>query len=269
MNPLIDWCKKAWPLIDFEKFKDVCVTCNTTIITNGATYLIKTKHGKCVEVANNSLVNGANVQQWDCTNGSNQKWQFNDQRNGYYTIKNMNSGKCLDVAAFSTIEGGNVQQWGCTAGTNQQWKITSLSDCKYSLTAKNSNKCLDLSRGSINNGTNIQQWSCSAQNTNQQFTFELAGTLTAGVAGTISAAAKSTLVIYPNPANANLNIQIPNTAFNKQAEISIYDFLGKRLIIKITTQNRTTINIGKLSSGSYIVKVFANAILFTKNFMKE
>jgi hypothetical protein len=269
MNDLIDWCKKAWPLIDFEKFKDVCVTCNTTTITNGAIYLIKTKHGKCVEVANNSLVNGGNVQQWDCTNGTNQKWQFNDQGNGYYTIKNLNSGRCLDVAAFSTIDGGNVQQWGCTAGTNQQWKITALGDCKYSLTAKNSNKCLDLSTGSINNTTNIQQWSCNAQNANQQFTFELAGALTAALADTISAAAKSALVISPNPANANLNIEIPNAAFDKQAEISIYDFSGKRLITKITTQNRTTINIGKLSSGSYIVKVFANAILFTKNFMKE
>jgi Ricin-type beta-trefoil lectin domain-like/Secretion system C-terminal sorting domain len=273
MNPLIDWCKKAWPLIDFEKFKDVCVTCNTTSITNGATYLIKTKHGKCVEVANNSLVNGANVQQWDCSNGNNQKWQFNDQGNGYYTIKNMNSGKCLDVAAFSTLDGGNVQQWGCTAGTNQQWKVTSLGDCKYSLTARNSNKCLDLSTGGISNATNIQQWSCDSQNANQQFTFELASSLSASFVDIISSTKEnlkeSGLAIFPNPVNSNLNIEISDAFFDTQAEIIIYDFLGKKLLTQKTTQNQTTINVGNLPSGSYIIKVSSNEVLFTRILMKE
>jgi hypothetical protein len=77
------------------------------------------------------------------------------------------------------------------------------------------------------------------------------------------------LMLFPNPTNGSLTIEIPNTSFDKQAEIYIYDFLGKKLLTKKTTQNRTTINVDNLPSGSYIVKVSSNEILFTKILMKE
>jgi hypothetical protein len=77
------------------------------------------------------------------------------------------------------------------------------------------------------------------------------------------------IILFPNPTNVILNIEIPNSFFDKQAEISIYDFLGKKLLTKKTTQNSTTINIENLASGSYIVKVTSNEILFTKTMIKE
>jgi Secretion system C-terminal sorting domain len=77
------------------------------------------------------------------------------------------------------------------------------------------------------------------------------------------------IILFPNPTNAVLNIEIPNVTLDRQAEISIYDFSGKRILTKVSTQNRTTINIGKLSAGSYILKVLLNGNLFTKKFIKE
>lgn len=77
------------------------------------------------------------------------------------------------------------------------------------------------------------------------------------------------LILFPNPTSGTLNIEIADSLFDKQAEISIYDFLGRRVQTKMMTQNRTTINIGKLSSGNYIVKVFSKGVLFTKNFVKK
>jgi Secretion system C-terminal sorting domain/Polysaccharide lyase family 4, domain III len=86
---------------------------------------------------------------------------------------------------------------------------------------------------------------------------------------TIEEISKKDITLFPNPTTGSLNIEIPNTVFDKQAEISIYDFLGRKLLTKKTTQNHTTINTSNLSSGSYVVKVSTNEILFTKILMKE
>jgi Secretion system C-terminal sorting domain len=86
---------------------------------------------------------------------------------------------------------------------------------------------------------------------------------------TLNGVSNKDLILFPNPTKADLSIEIPKASFDTEAEISIYDFLGKKILTKMTTQNRTTIGIGKLSSGNYIVKVFSNGILFTKSFMKE
>jgi Secretion system C-terminal sorting domain len=77
------------------------------------------------------------------------------------------------------------------------------------------------------------------------------------------------IIMFPNPTNASLTIEIPNTVFYEQAEISICDFLGRKLLTQKTTQNHTVINTINLPSGSYVVKVLSNEILYTKIFMKE
>lgn len=86
---------------------------------------------------------------------------------------------------------------------------------------------------------------------------------------TINEVSNKDIILFPNPTNGSLNIEIPNDIFDKQAEISIYDFLGKKLLTKKTTQNSTIINIKNLASGSYIVKVSSNDILFTKTIIKQ
>ena len=61
----------------------------------------------------------------------------------------------------------------------------------------------------------------------------------------------SGLDIFPNPLTGNiLNIQ---TAANATKTVNIYDVLGKQ-VINVTTDN-STINVGNLNAGIYIVKV--------------
>ena len=59
------------------------------------------------------------------------------------------------------------------------------------------------------------------------------------------------LDIFPNPVTGNiLNIQ---TAANATKTVNVYDVLGKQ-VINVTTDN-STINVGNLNAGIYIVKV--------------
>ena len=59
------------------------------------------------------------------------------------------------------------------------------------------------------------------------------------------------LNIYPNPVSGNiLNIE---TAANGTKAVNIFDVLGKQ-VLNVTTEN-TTVNVGNLNAGVYIVKI--------------
>ncbi len=142
---------------------------NSNLLSGGGTYVesltgvhsLKARHsGKCLDVSGVETRNGANVQQWQCHGGKNQKWRFTSKGNGYYTLTAVHSGRCLDVSGIGRNNGDNVQQWDCHGGANQIWKVTAEGDGSYRLSAKHSGKCLDVAGIGISDGTNIQQWDC-------------------------------------------------------------------------------------------------------------
>lgn len=93
------------------------------VTVGGVTYyaLVAEHSGKCLDVAGASTANNANVQQFTCNGGDNQKWSIQEESDGYVTIKNKTSGKCLDVAGVSAANNANVQQFTCNGGANQRW----------------------------------------------------------------------------------------------------------------------------------------------------
>ncbi len=140
-------------------------------IVSGATYKITARHsGKVLDVARGATNAGANVQQWDDTNGTNQKWTVVDTGDGYYKLVSVNSGKVLDVSSAATYDGANIQQWDDTNGTCQKWKIVDNGDGSYKLVSAVSGKVLDVARGATNAGANVQQWS-DTNGTNQKWEF--------------------------------------------------------------------------------------------------
>ena len=65
----------------------------------GTYYQVIAKHsGKCLDVSAASLVNGANVQQWACNGGDNQRWKLVSMGDGYNELVAKHSGKCADVS---------------------------------------------------------------------------------------------------------------------------------------------------------------------------
>ncbi|MWC30354.1 RICIN domain-containing protein [Paenibacillus sp. MMS18-CY102] len=140
----------------------------------GGTYRITAKSSsKALDVSNVSIADGAAVQQWDYTGGSNQKWVLRDAGNGYYNLISQNSGKGLDVESNSTADGAKVQQWTVSGsgGNNQQWQLVSAGNGYYKIINRNSGKALQVSNNSTANGAAVVQWASGAGD-NQLFTFQ-------------------------------------------------------------------------------------------------
>ncbi|MCD9188596.1 MAG: RICIN domain-containing protein [Pyrinomonadaceae bacterium] len=124
--------------------------------------LIAKHSNKCLDVNGGSGGDGANVHQWSCHGGNNQKWRLEPVKTlgNYYRILAHHSGKALDVSGISTATGANVHQWEWWMGNNQLWELIPKGNGYYMLKARHSGKCLDVSGVSTANGANVYQWDC-------------------------------------------------------------------------------------------------------------
>ena len=77
-----------------------------------------------------------------------------------------------------------------------------------------------------------------------------------------------TFNISPNPATTILNIQLSKSLTN--GNITVFDILGKQILIKeFNSNNLTKLNVSNLSKGMYLVKVSSGENIQTKRFIKE
>ncbi|HKK10779.1 MAG TPA: PKD domain-containing protein, partial [Bacteroidales bacterium] len=64
------------------------------------------------------------------------------------------------------------------------------------------------------------------------------------------------LIVYPNPASDIINVvTLPNT----EAQVRILSAVGKQVLAKQITDEKTTLNVGNLPSGIYIVEMIDTA----------
>ncbi|MGW5423585.1 non-reducing end alpha-L-arabinofuranosidase family hydrolase [Streptomyces sp. NPDC003943] len=116
--------------------------------------------GRCLDVPNASQSDGALLQIWDCSGGTNQQWTLTS--GNQLTVY---GNKCLDVPGHATTAGTRVEIWACHGGANQQWRVNSDG----SVVGVESGLCLDVSGGGTANGTAVQLWNCSGAD-NQKWT---------------------------------------------------------------------------------------------------
>ena len=62
------------------------------------------------------------------------------------------------------------------------------------------------------------------------------------------------ILATPNPTSGLVNIDIPNWN-DVQLNISVYDVLGKDILNKTINKRKTQLDLSKLSSGVYILKI--------------
>jgi hypothetical protein len=133
----------------------------TTGIVNGGIYYIFNRHSnKCMDVAGAGTTNGTNVQQWDYTATTNQRWKAIYQGNGLYKLLAVNTpDKYLEVAFNSNSDGTNINIWNGNY-TEQYWSIQSNSNGSFRILSL----CSDFSKGatvenaSVSNGANVFQY---------------------------------------------------------------------------------------------------------------
>jgi hypothetical protein len=64
-----------------------------------------------------------------------------------------------------------------------------------------------------------------------------------------------TLVVWPNPSNGSVNIQLADTAFASDAVITVFDVQGRQVLSRKATASVETINTSSFAAGMYLVKL--------------
>ncbi len=114
--------------------------------------------GKVLDVSCNSKDDGANVQLYS-SNGTNaQKFYFEQDKDGFYTITVAGSGKVLDVDCGAITWGSNVQQFTGNGTDAQRWAVRRNADGSITLLNKGNGLALDLVAGGTADGTNLQTY---------------------------------------------------------------------------------------------------------------
>ncbi|HET9517200.1 MAG TPA: glycosyl hydrolase [Actinoplanes sp.] len=115
--------------------------------------------GKCLDLAQTSSANGANIQQWDCHGGVNQKWRIEPYGDGTNRITSVASGKVLDTANCGTADGTNIQQFDRWDNDCQRWQTIDTDGGWFRLHNPRSGKVADVADCNTANGANVRLWS--------------------------------------------------------------------------------------------------------------
>ncbi|MDQ0584175.1 RICIN domain-containing protein [Streptomyces rishiriensis] len=136
-----------------------------TVTGTSATYntLIARHSGRCADVTSQSLWAGAQIKQYDCNGGNNQKYWFKSVGSGYYQLVVRSSSLCVQENA------NTVSQENCSAtATGQQWSLTT-SGTYVNVKSRASGECLDVNGASTANSAALITYTCNG-GTNQQWT---------------------------------------------------------------------------------------------------
>jgi hypothetical protein len=142
------------------------------IVSGGLYRLTHKGTNQCLDVAGNSSLPGANVQQYTNNTNDAQRWYITLESDGHYKLRHKGTTMVLDVAGNSSTPGANVQQYNDLGSDAQRWKIDLVSGY-FKLTHKGTTQCLDVSNNSAEPGTNVGQWNDAANNDAQRWKLDL------------------------------------------------------------------------------------------------
>lgn len=136
-----------------------------TVTGTSATYhtLVARHSSRCADVTSQSQWPGAQVKQYDCNGGGNQRFWFRSVGSGYHQLVARHSSLCLRENA------ADVTQENCDAdATAQQWSVTSTGGY-VTVRSRATGECLDVNGGSTANSAALITYACNG-GTNQQWT---------------------------------------------------------------------------------------------------
>jgi hypothetical protein len=119
--------------------------------------------GKSLDVADQSTLDGANIQQWDYSRQPNQTWQIIDLGGGEVAIIAEHSNKALTVQGGRDFNGANIVQREWRNLPHQRWRLEQVSGGYIRIVNVGSGKVLDVAGQARENGANIQQWDYANQ----------------------------------------------------------------------------------------------------------
>lgn len=133
------------------------------VVQNTSSVIVAKASGKCMDVGNASMLEGAAIIQWSCHSWDSQQWVLKSYADSYqnvaYQVIDKLSGKCLEVREASQAVGAELQQATCTIIDNQLWNLELKGDY-FQLVVKHSGQCLSINNGWEVNGQSIVQMPC-------------------------------------------------------------------------------------------------------------
>lgn len=126
---------------------------------------------KALDVTNEGLQDGANIQQWSFADQPNQNWDIIDLGNNEVAIISRHSGRALTVQGGRNDNGSNIIQRSWNNTRQQRWRLEQTGGDYYRIVSVDNGKCLDVTDQSKENGANVQLWSYANQ-ANQQWRFK-------------------------------------------------------------------------------------------------
>ena len=151
----------AWNLKDIVQPGGLFQETKDYVITNR-------NSNKSLDINGSSMLDGANVIQWDYWGGNNQLWNLHLTNGNIISIANKNSGKILSAQNASAES--TIVQMGSNGKTDQTWIVTDIGFGYYKV-VNQYGLSLDVSGGAGYNGaaivqryqsrTTTQQWKIS------------------------------------------------------------------------------------------------------------
>ncbi|GAB2750905.1 family 43 glycosylhydrolase [Streptomyces bullii] len=124
------------------------------------TYTLTNRNsGKCLEVAASSSADGANVMQYACNGGANQRWRLEDLGDDTHRLVNVASGKVLDTENCSSADGADLRQWSWLNNDCQRFRFVATDGGYVRIVNKATGKVADVADCSTADGADVRQWS--------------------------------------------------------------------------------------------------------------
>jgi endonuclease/exonuclease/phosphatase family metal-dependent hydrolase len=161
------WAPSGWQIAGFHGRAGDAVDKLGVIYTPKAVKLVNRATGKCLEVLDWSTADTANVIQWSCQGGANQRWRIEPLADGTSRLINLNSGKALDVHGCGTADGTDIEQYAWWNNACERWALTSTDSGYVRLQNPNSGKVADVADCDSADGTDVRLWTWLNNNCQQ------------------------------------------------------------------------------------------------------
>jgi hypothetical protein len=203
---------------------------NTAGLQSGHIYTIKSRHSdKVIDVLGST--NGSSLIQFDNWNNPNQKWMFEQDNTGYWSLTPQNAtSRALNVPNCSFTNGLQMNIWDALGNDCQKFQVTNLGTGYYAIKVKDGSKCLDVYNWSLDNNGIIALWDCSG-GYNQQWSLIDYGlksgtAVIEGIESEFDDNDKNVQIsAFPNPVENDLTIKINN--FEGAVTVEIYSIDGR------------------------------------------
>jgi Protein of unknown function (DUF3011)/Ricin-type beta-trefoil lectin domain-like len=123
---------------------------------------------KALDVTEQGMQDGANIQQWRYADQANQNWDVIDLGNNEVAIISRHSGRALTVQGGRDNNGANIIQRGWNDNPQQRWRLEQTGGDYYRIVSVDNGKCLDVTEQGRQDGANVQLWAYANQ-ANQQW----------------------------------------------------------------------------------------------------